>query len=84
MQIVITPPGEEEPRVTLTARVLDEPVTCSLCGQRHATWFDDPASDTATNPDASPLNAPETCDPCLTMLIHSGTVAVVDVDTRSF
>lgn len=84
MQITITPPGLSEPRATLTARVLDTDNPCGICGQRQATWFDDPATVTAMDTSASPLNSPDTCDECLSTLLGIGEITVIDIDSSSF
>lgn len=84
MQITVTPPGLPEESVVLTARVLDTENLCGICGQRQATWYDDPATVTAMDTSASPLASPDVCDECLSLLLEQGLLAVVNVDSSSF
>lgn len=60
------------------------PCTCSLCDQRYAVWYADPASDAALDPKASPILSGEACAECLNGLVGDGTVVVTELDPHSF
>jgi len=84
MQITVSPPGLTQDAVTLTLRMHMPPVICSIDGERAAQWFDDPAANSAMNPDVSPIGAPEVCTTCLNELLAIGVVEITEVDPDSF
>lgn len=100
MQITIALPGQPETAEPFTLRLVGEKFRatngsaleyrvsedslCPLCMNRPPAWFADPASDAAMNPDASPLNAPEVCNPCLNIALQGRMIEIIDIDTETF
>lgn len=100
MQITLNPPGQRDDAAEFVLMYVGQTyrengnggeeftvapdAQCTLCFQRQPVWFAYPATPAAMNPDASPINAPAVCAPCLNTLIEEGQVEVSQLDPDSF